>query len=1833
MTTEQSFLDWLREAREGEGRGNEELLRAMLPLLEQLQAAHDEGLVGPLDGVGRILIDDGRLWFHRNEARSPTLAVEELRRVERRRSEGLDVVGGGYVEIEWGVQHSRRTDQRRGEDPIEQPVFIPGFTSWEQEVGHHDALTDVFAAGMVFASLAIGADFTEPDELQRFVTHRHTLTRLNSGLHPVLARAIVRMTEPDRHRRAQDLPSLIDRLRRYRDVDERNDTDLDFQAIEGFQTADKDSRRHLIQRALQSRLFDLSRRNRMIWYRPTQRQLDLTMASVPIQLNAEAISAQDLLLWEGPVGEALRQGRPVRLDRFLRFEDHPWARSTLDTIRSEDRRARNEVGFSQLRLVIAFLNWHDLRERDGEERIRSPLLLLPVALTLERGVRDTYVLSPISEFAEVNPALRHRLQQLYGLDLPEQIDLSKAEVSTFQKALAAAIQRSEPAVTVHLITRPQIRILRETARRRLNAWRRRSRSSGRGLRTALGVSFSYSRSNFQPLGLALYREKVQAETYGFEEHLRDAQPILPPSGAAEGQPQGAPPSDERVSTRQVWHEEEVAAGPYDWAVDLTHLTLGAFNYRKMSLVADYDRMLADDSDHDHPSFDRLFSLDARELGSPPEPEGEGLDLFTVVSADPTQAAAVRWARTGQSFIIQGPPGTGKSQTITNLIADFAARGQRVLFVCQKRVALDVVYHRLAQHGLDELCVLIHDSQADKRPFIDDLKRTYTGWTTPDLSGENEPLRDEVVERMQDSLGRLRRFARGMAAPAKGSELRVIDVIDRRIAQGAPPALSAAEAEWVPAHRDWAQGRAAVHELGGLLAEQVGDSSLSATPLIHLAAEVLNAPRPVHVLRERLDRVRGLLIQVHTAGEKVREGATRADLADALALARTLRPLLPDNLALLDPESARSLRLLELVQAHERAQAALAQAQTATAPWTQKLPRADVGTALSQARWLDGLFFLFRWLAPAWWQLRGVLRSRYAFDQHAVKPTWTGVLEALELEYARQDELESIAQQTRDLLGVERTPPELLAMVERLRRDRGRTALQRELVHRWRASPHDATTILRAEASVEALNTATAALFDRSEGLGLERLETLLSEVEASIDHLPTLQGALRRLATTPPAVRDAVRALPLRPVDFDAAVLQRTLDLSFAEDRELGTFDAGQLRGRAIELHHAQHALLALNARVVRERVRARFRERLHLSTLPHGELTEPEKAIKRVYNAGRRVLEREFEKVMRHRSIRDLSEGDSGTVVYDLKPIWLMSPLSISDAIPLDEQRFDVVIFDEASQIPLEEAVPAVYRAPQMIVVGDQMQLPPTNFFASGGGDGASEDEPGDIHYDLEAESFLSHAARCLPTTMLGWHYRSRHEALIQFSNQAFYHGELLTVPDRLRGVEREPIVVNEPNEGDEYATAVLDRPLTYHRMERSPYVKRSNPGEADYIARLVRGLLAAPERPTIGIVAFSEAQQSTIESALAALGGEDPAFQRALDAELEREEDGQQVGLFVKNLENVQGDERDVIVLSVCYGPDPNGKMRMNFGPINKGGGEKRLNVVFSRAREHMAVVASIEHTAITNQYNDGALCLRRYLHYAEACSRGDARTAATVLHTLRRGGRDPAKEVPSWIILDSLVDALEDEGLVVVRDLGSSGFRVDVAVGRDDEDALRVAVLVDAPRLGDDHQPLEAWHQRPAVLRAFGWTVVPVLARAWLEDPDAVLARILWALEEPEAFALPDPGEPPDPKAVEAPTEPSDDPSALSIPGSTIVFTGALQRWNRDEVTSLVVALGGRPAKAVSRRTAFVVSGARPGTILEDATERGIPVIDEQAFAALVEAAKPSIKRLARREGSDP
>ncbi len=958
------------------------------------------------------------------------------------------------------------------------------------------------------------------------------------------------------------------------------------------------------------------------------------------------------------------------------------------------------------------------------------------------------------------------------------------------------------------------------------------------------------------------------------------------------------------------------------------------------------------------------------------------------------------------------------------------------------------------------------------------------------------------------------------------------------------------------------------------------------PDAEIAARAEEAGRAVHDVIAALEAVDA------AAGSPVRESAGSGSPGLALAAAETITALGRLALPLARTGRAEALRPgsraadalhadgAALLAAH----AAARTAQAAASGWHDPLDEADTRAALEIARRRETS--PLRLFDRHWRHVRATTRDRFADSARAVPVSVTRALELLLARHDAEAEVAALTEHARlswgspDPAGIEEhlgrirrdDDPAVHAVLEALARGEG-TAL--------------ATGLTEAVDLVATLRARLEGLLADIDDQPLAELAGILTEL-ADPDAarlLRALAPALRSLQEHP-VVAHAVRRLDATPDQLEFAVAAAALDDVRARVPALGGFDGSDLADAVQRVQELLPRFYAGNAALVVARVRERFVHGVAHSERSVTGMTPAERERKKDWSAGRRLLEHEFGKVMRYRSIRELASEAPGTVVAALRPIWLMSPTSVSDTLPLDDSLFDVVIYDEASQIPLEEAVPPMHRARQVIVVGDHMQLPPTTFFNTRGGEearagGAARagsaaqvgeqggdsgverphrhpgDEPGDdaveIGVVLDGDSFLAQSAGRLPSTMLTWHYRSQFEALIGFSNAAFYGGKLATVPDRaISRPGRAPVLVDvgAADQAGGEATAIaaddvtrgvaalLERSISVHRMQGAVYRRRRNLGEAAYIAALIRGLLLSGSEsasgrpsPTIGIVAFSEAQQSAVEQALERLADEDPAFARRYEAELAREQDDRFVGLFVKNLENVQGDERDVIVVSVCYAPGPDGRMLMNFGPINQRGGEKRLNVIFSRARAHLALISTIDGSTITNVYNDGASTLRRFLRYAHAVSGGDDEAAQAVLtgfETTRRrpvtaaesgpGAGTGGEGAPGMIdgsgrpvgpVARQLAAALQARGVVVAHQVGHSSFRADLALRRPDEEKHRIAVLIDTAERADAETIDERVLSHPAVLRAAGWQVRHVLTKDWYDDPGRVTGDLVRAV----------------------------------------------------------------------------------------------------------------------------
>jgi hypothetical protein len=1292
------FLKFLRRGTEAGGFGTDDVLAALLPLFDQLAQAHQQGLVGPLDGVERLRVTESLVTVDAAELCAPRKQPVRIEALQKASFSALDVVGESRrtTDVDQGtLDHDDLNIADPGTEVV-RPVYLPGYIAWEHRLGHHDQLTDVFSLGLILASVACGLDFTDREELEEFVRHRDNLFALNPKLHPVMASMVLQMTELNRHRRVQTLDLVVQRLRRYRD--QVAEYSVDFTRLKGYRESAPTERGPIILTHLRNRLFEISRRNRLIHFKATLETLNLTLASVPLLLDHRNIKPTQLFLWHDAIAGALAKGESIVLGHYVRFEDAPYAASVLDKIIATERRDRQEFGFAQLRLVICFLRWHNLKETP-EERIHSPLLLLPVELTRKKGVRDAYVMKPLTSEAEVNPALRHHLRQLYGLSLPETVDLSATTLDAFHALLADQIRASEPGVTLVKQDRPQIELIHERARQRLDQFRRRQRIAARGQRRFESFDYSYDRDRFRPLGLQLFHGRVKPARSPFAQ-VTGGGPTPRTVHIVDPAPEPASGAPIKETSREMFavKEPQGSGNPYQWDFDLCSQTLGNFNYRKMSLVQDYAALL--EQDVPGRAFESIFTLRPREREEPPAPPPVR-EQFPVVECDPTQTLAVARARSGRSYIIQGPPGTGKSQTITNLIADYVARGQRVLFVCEKRAAIDVVFHRLGRQGLDELCCLIHDSQGDKRDFIRNLKQTYEAFLNQPLDETVEPRRNELARQMEVELAALQRWTEALESRVRECSLTVRDLLARLVELSAHQVeLDPLAFETVPPYSVWAPHAEVVRALSAGLRRIGGKASLAEHPFRHLTENALASPQPLAAITSAAAESEKLLAQLTAALEALGDTVavqTFSDIESVLAYAGEIADAAAvDALDLLNPRSARSRKAAKALREWRQAEKALEGKRKATTAWRDKLSPADTTAALALAKKIEGS--VLRFFSPAYWRLRKVLQARYNFASHAITPAWSQVLGDLQLEHTAVEtsaQAHTTLAETFGELEVEagiRLLEELPARVDAL------SAPARAL-HDYLVENSEATYLVEKLAGLQPtmsrLRECLSVVVSDYARLTRSALSAELKQLRADLVWLPDILPVLAESLRLPSALREALRQLPLSDDQLEAAMARKSLAGVYQGDRTFEATDGRVLARRVARLQVSHREWLALNARWVSQRVRREFLRKVQISTTPASQLSEEEKELKRLYATGRRELEHEFSKSMRHRSIRDLADDETGVVLRDLKPVWLMSPLSVSDTLPLAVDAFDVVIFDEASQILVEEAIPGGLSRP----------------------------------------------------------------------------------------------------------------------------------------------------------------------------------------------------------------------------------------------------------------------------------------------------------------------------------------------------------------------------------------------------------------------------------------------------------------------------------------------------------------------------------------------------------
>ncbi|MES2643696.1 MAG: DUF3320 domain-containing protein [Myxococcota bacterium] len=1057
-------------------------------------------------------------------------------------------------------------------------------------------------------------------------------------------------------------------------------------------------------------------------------------------------------------------------------------------------------------------------------------------------------------------------------------------------------------------------------------------------------------------------------------------------------------------------------------------------------------------------------------------------LPTVLDCDSTQLAAITAALRGRSFVLQGPPGTGKSQTITNLIAGALAEGKTVLFVSEKMAALEVVYRRLKNVGLGDYCLELHSNKSNKKDVVTSLgtaldrveRATDPAWDA--RSAELGALRATLnastrALHAERPIGRsFYRVSARLLELSAAPEVRVpvadvVTLTEERLREmdRVVDALAAAGAGVEPVPEHPLQASKAAEWSSG--AEEAAKDALAEAQVARDAAEA--AARPV---------AEALGVPLPTS---------LAEAEDLLALATAIGAGPAPAGATSDTWGATAERArawIVAVEADAARRAALAER------WNEGVysePATDLTPTFRQ--WTTAFFlFAFVFLFMPRRALRAAAKGELPDNARIVDDLGVALATreaAAGLEAERAWVVATFAGSWAPAAGAESFGAlnDVLTRVETLRGAVARWRAGGGVVPgRWlddSANPRRPDLAARAVVLRAALvtlfpalgkveralaaplpaptdptwwSTVGASLAEWESGMLRFRAWCLYNKACAAVDAV-----GLAPVVTAHRAAR--VRAAALSDA-AERAVLTRWVAAVRDAEPALRDFDGAEQDRRVTRFRTLDRAHVDLS----RTRVLARLDARRPAAGRPAAESSETG------------ILARETRKQRSHMPVRKLLAGIP-ELLARLKPCLLMSPLSIAQYLPATGRRFDLVVFDEASQISTHDAIGAIARGKQVVIVGDSRQLPPTTFFSKGTGDEEPLPDENDV---VELESILEEAlAARLPQQMLGWHYRSRHEALIDFSNQHYYEGRLNVFPAAQGRVEGLGVSWTHVPDG------VYEKGKT-----------RTNPAEARaLVAWLVAELVkTAPGARSFGVVTFSVPQQTLIQDLLDAARAANPAIEpHFADSALEP--------VFVKNLENVQGDERDVILFSICYGPDEAGRVWMNFGPLNRTGGERRLNVAVTRARRSLRVFSTLtaDQIDLAKTTAVGARHLKAFLHY--------------VAHHGGVAGAVPRRAEFSTPLEHAVYDALVARGFTVDCQVGCGGYRVDLAVAHPDRPGVyAIGVECDGVAYNGAPTARDRDRLRSEVLVGLGWRLHRVWSSDWGFDRAKETAKLVAAVD---------------------------------------------------------------------------------------------------------------------------
>lgn len=1062
------------------------------------------------------------------------------------------------------------------------------------------------------------------------------------------------------------------------------------------------------------------------------------------------------------------------------------------------------------------------------------------------------------------------------------------------------------------------------------------------------------------------------------------------------------------------------------------------------------------------------------------------EIALPISADSTQLDAISAATQDLSFILHGPPGTGKSQTITNIIANALYLGKKVLFVAEKLAALTVVQNRLTNIGLDPFCLEIHSNKSKKSNILEQLRKTT------EIIRKSSPLEFLTeAERLHSLRIELNEY---------------VDAIHKQHHFGFSLYDSFTNyAELNNAYDSIPFQEKLIQELTKerffMLADKVEElqnvGTLCGHPFNHPLTQVSTNnydQQKKKTTQELILKYTELLKQNLIYREKIGNilsidtiifNKEKTDDLEQLAKAISSLPETPASMINIEHPERNLPFIIELTSHGETRDA---EKSELLKEYKEKVLELDAEQCLNQWESASHKWFLARVLGQ-----KKIIKN--------LKPlSKTGKVSKSRI----TDQLKSIIQYQKESSILDANA---IVLSERLGFLWNNGNCQWDVVSRicntsliiHRLLLSITEDILKVneikKKTAELLNDGSHTFLDHKEKIIVSFLELIDEQVKIEnqlyeilgIDFKTAqnismdwtefwLQNAKNWLENID-SLRDWTNWNRLKNeiIELGISSVSEAYSSGKLENNEvLNSFRKSLFRSFSEYIISHDARLSIFNGKLFEGKIKKFKEQSKYFEELTKAELFAkltskfPSFTMEASNNSEIGILQRAIRNNGRGMSIRRLFDL-TPNLLHKLCPCILMSPISVAQYFDVDKSKFDLVIFDEASQMPTSEAVGAIARGQNVIVVGDPKQMPPTNFFSTN-----NFDEENAEMEDLE--SILDDClALSIPSKHLLWHYRSKHESLIAFSNSNFYENKLLTFPSP-----------------DDIATKVTNVyvPGFYDRGKT-----RQNSFEAKAIVSEVINRLEDPvlSQRTIGIVTFSSTQQSLIEDLL------NEAFKNSPDLEKVAMESSEPI--FIKNLENVQGDERDIILFSVGYGPDADGKVYLNFGPLNRDGGWRRLNVAISRARYEMKVFSTLrsEQIDITRTSSEGVAGIKAFLEYTEK---------GKIALPLKAS----VKNIKSGFFEKMIATEIQKQGYSVKTDIGCSEYRIDIGVVDPEKPSEYIlGILTDgkyyrAARTAKDREVVQS-----EVLKMLGWNIYKLWSPDWWDNPQKVIQDIIKAIKE--------------------------------------------------------------------------------------------------------------------------